>query len=72
MSDQQVAPHVSAPRILSAPHCPHCQHEIAPEELKSLWAAWCVSQRKTVGRNGGRPAGSKDKQPRKRTVEGRS
>jgi hypothetical protein len=61
-------------------NCPHCHKPIAleqlrehltPEELKSLWASWCVSQRKTVGRNGGRPAGSKDKRPRKRTTEGR-
>lgn len=28
---------------MSAVECPHCEHEITPEELKTLWGRWRAS-----------------------------
>lgn len=29
-------------------NCPHCEHALTPEEIKSLWARYTSSQRKEV------------------------
>ena len=39
-------------------NCPHCDVELSPGEVRSLWGSLTNSLRKTRtgGRNGGRPA----------------
>lgn len=46
--------------------CPRCHQPLTDDEIKSLWAARNASKRKTIGRKGGRPKGSRDSQPRKK------
>jgi len=35
--------------------CPHCEHELTPEEIKTIWASYTSSQRETYGAGPGRP-----------------
>ena len=29
--------------------CPHCEHELTPEEIKSIWSSYTTSLRQTLG-----------------------
>ncbi len=35
--------------------CPHCDHELAPDEVRSLWGQLTNSLRKSRGAGPGRP-----------------
>jgi hypothetical protein len=30
-------------------HCPHCEHELTPEEIKTIWSSYTTSLRQTLG-----------------------
>ena len=35
--------------------CPHCENELTPEEIRTLWGAMTSSMRTTFGHGPGRP-----------------